>query len=149
MNTKKLPLKILATVTLSGLFLTACDDARVRVSADVGPRVVVGHHGGYLTHTPHRHRVSYNNDLGMYVVLGFVNTYYHNGNYYRYHRAGWQRSRDYRIWSVLNSRSVPSRLHARHYKRPRHHVRRDRIYDRGRTTRPQRGNSGTHTRWIY
>ena len=115
MINKKLPLKILATVTLSGLFLTACDDTRVRVSADLGGPRIAGHHGGYLTHTPHRHRVSYNNALGMYVLLGLANTYYNNGNYYRYSNAGWQRSRDHRVWSILHSRSVPQRLFARHY----------------------------------
>jgi len=153
MNTKKLPLKVLATVALSGLFLTACDDSRVRVSANIGSHVGGhghhGHHGGYLTHTPHRHRVSYNSALGMYVVVGLLNTYYHNGHYYRYHKAGWHRSRDYRVWSVLGTRSVPKRLYARHYKKPNRVTKNDRRYDRGRTTRPQRGNSGTHTRWIY
>jgi hypothetical protein len=160
MNIKKLPLKILATVVLSSLFLTACDDSRVRVSANVGSHVG-GHHGGYLTHTPHRHRVSYNSALGLYVVAGLANTYYDNGNYYRYYNSGWQRSRDYRVWSVLGNSYVPKRLYARHYKKPRYQqpkrvqqprqqIRRDdRRNDRGRTTRPQRGNSGTHTRWIY
>ena len=161
MQTKKLPLKALSTIIISGLFLAACDDSRVRVSADLGsPRVIHhGHHGGHLTHTPHRHRVSYDSALGMYIVLGLANTYYNNGFYYRYYNSGWQRSRDYRLWSVLGPTYVPKRLYARHYKKPRYtppkrqqNIRRDdRRNDRGRgrTTRPQRGNSGTHTRWIY
>ena len=144
MNTKKLPLKILATVAISSLFLTACDDSRVRVGANISSGVghYGGHHGGYLTHTPYNHRISYNSGLGLYTVIGLSNTYYNNGYYYRYNESRWHRSRDYRAWSVLNTKSVPSRLYARHYKKPRG-------YGRVNTTRPQRGNTGRHTRWVY
>lgn len=142
MNTKKLPLKILATVAVSSLFLTACDDSRVRVSANIGPGHHHGHHGKYLTHTPHRHRVSYNSALGLYTVIGFANTYYSNGHYYRYRNKGWHRSRDYRSWSRMNSRSVPQRLFSR-YKQPRR--------DRVTMTRVRPGSAGAHarTRWLY
>ena len=146
MNTKKLPLKVIATVALSGLFLTACDDSRVRVSANIGTHVGGhhGHHGKYLTHTPHRHRVSYNSALGMYVVLGLLNTYYSNGHYYRYSNAGWHRSRDYRVWSVLSAHSVPKRLYSRHYKKSSRSV-------RGGSHRggPRRGHPSNHIRWNY
>lgn len=140
MKTKKLPLKILATVALSSLFLTACDDSRVRVGANISSGVGYhsGHHGGYLTHTPHNHRVSYNSALGLYTVIGLVNTYYSNGHYYRYKNRGWQRSRNYRSWSQLNTRSVPKRLYSRHHQ-PK----------RGVPNRIVRKGAHARTRWLY
>jgi len=150
MKTKKLPLKILATLVLSSLFLAACDDTRVRASADFGPSY--GHHHGYLTHTPHRHRVSYNSDLGLYVVLGLSNTYYSNGSYYRYYNSGWQRSRDYRVWSRLAGSGVPKRLYARHYKKPRYkqptrkQIRQQPQRQRVQHHQPRRGQKSTNNR---
>ena len=138
MINKKLPLKILATVALSSLFLTACNSSHVRGGVSIG----TGHHGGYLTHTPYNHRLSYNSALGLYTVIGLSNTYYNNGHYYRYNGSHWHRSRDYRAWSILTTKAVPSRLYARHYKPARR-------YGRVGTTRPQRANTGRHTRWVY
>lgn len=130
MNIKKLPLKVVVISALSATLLAACDDTRIRVSADTGLRHHSGH-GGYLTHTPHNHRVSYDSALGMYVVLGLLNTYWNGSNYYRYHNHGWQRSGDYRRWSSVGITVVPSKLHRRHYRpgRPwkgRRHGRRNR-----------------------
>ena len=153
MKTKKLPLKVLATLVLTSVFLAACDDTRVRASANFGPGYGHhGHHGGYLTHTPHRHRVSYNSDLGLYVVLGLSNTYYSNGSYYRYYNSGWQRSRDYRIWSRLGNTGVPKRLYARHYKKPRYkqpprkQIRQQPRRQQSHTQQPRRGQQSNGKR---
>jgi len=115
MGMTKLPLKIAAIIALSSTLLAACDDARVRVSADTGPRYHSGH-GGYASHTPHNHRVSYSPDLGLYVVAGLLNTYWNGSNYYRYHNHGWQRSSDYRRWNNVGVTYIPSKLHRRHYR---------------------------------
>lgn len=141
MDMKKLPIKAMSIITLSGLLLSACDDTRVRITADNGPRHYgPSHHGGYLTHTPHNHRVSFDATLGMYVVLGLMNTYWNNGHYYRLHDHGWQRSPDFRRWSRLNHRHVPPRLYTRH---PRRVTRNDRI----RIVKPRRNPPNVH--WIY
>lgn len=138
MSITKKPHHAILAVTLTGLFLTACDDTRIRVSGDFGPgrHGHHAHHGGhYLTHTPHRHRVSFDTALGMYVVLGLANTYWSNGHYYRYNNHHWLRSSDYRRWSRLNNDRVPSRLYRKYY-RPSHGRDRVRIthprHDRGR-----------------
>lgn len=121
MNIKKLPAKMIAIIALSSVFLVACDDTRVRVSASSN-----NYHGGhhYLSHTPHNHRVRYDSALGLYALIGLSNVYWDNGNYYRYHNNGWQYSRDYRRWSGANQRNVPSRLYKRYYRAP--------VYDRSR-----------------
>ena len=116
MNIKKLPLKIAAVIALSATMLVACDDARVRISADSGPRYHSGH-GGYATHTPHNHRVSYDSALGMYVVMGLLNTYWNGSSYYRYNNQGWQSSRDHRRWNNVGVTYVPGKLHRKH-RRP-------------------------------
>ena len=113
MNKKILPLRIAAVFALAATLLAACDDARVRVSADSGPRYHTGH-GSYVTHTPHKHRVSYDSALGMYVVLGLLNTYWNGSNYYRYNNLGWQRSNDYRRWNNVGLTYIPRNLHKRH-----------------------------------
>ena len=163
MKLKKLPLKAISAITLSGLFLVACDDTRVRISADgghgySGPR---HHNGGHITRTPHNHRVSYDSALGMYIVLGLTNTYWNNGNYYRYYGNAWQRSSDYRRWSRLQQNRVPSRLYKRHYQRPvtYHNNNRTRHDNRGRYDNRDRNNNRTRiirpgrtrpdTRWIH
>ena len=154
MNLKKLPFKAISAITLSGLFLVACDDTRVRISADSGhgysgPR----HHGGHLTRTPHNHRVSYDSALGMYIVLGLANTYWNNGSYYRYHGSAWQRSSDYRRWSRMQRSRVPSKLYKRHY-RPvvYHNNNRTRHDNRGRynnnNNRTRIVSPGRDTIWI-
>ena len=120
MDITKLPLKIVAIIVLSSTFLAACDDARVRISADTGPRYHSGHGGGYARHTPHNHRVSYNSDLGVYVVAGLLNTYWNGSNYYRYRNHGWQRSSDYRRWNSVGVSYIPRKLHKRHYRPGRH-----------------------------
>lgn len=124
MDLKQLPLKVAAVIALSVTLLTACDDTRIRVSADTG-----GHHSGhgYVSHTPHNHRVSYDEALGMYVVLGLLNTYWNGSDYYRYHDHGWQRSRDYRRWNRVGLTYIPQRLHKRHYKKPRRNRNKRRI----------------------
>lgn len=121
MNIKKLPAKMIAIIALSSVFLVACDDTRVRVSASSN-----NYHGGghYLSHTPHNHRVRYDSALGLYALIGLSNVYWDNGNYYRYHNNGWQYSRDYRRWSGANQRNVPSRLYKRYHRAP--------VYDRSR-----------------
>jgi hypothetical protein len=119
MNKKILPLKITAVIALSATLLVACDDTRVRISADNGPRHHSGH-GSYATHTPHNHRVSYDSAIGMYVVLGLLNTYWNGSNYYRYNNTGWQRSNDYRLWNNVGITYVPNNLHKRH-SHPRRH----------------------------
>lgn len=117
MNVKKLPSKISIIIALSTTLLAACDDTRIRVSADSGPRYHAGHG---VSHTPHNHRVSYDSALGMYVVMGLLNTYWNGSNYYRYHGHGWQRSSDYRRWNNVGITYVPSRLHKRHKHKGRH-----------------------------
>ena len=118
MNLKKMPLKAISIITLSGLFLVACDDTRVRISG--GSHGYSGpshHHGGrHITRTPHNHRVSYDSALGMYIVLGLANTYWNNGHYYRYHSNAWQRSSDYRRWSRMQRSGIPAKLYSRHYR---------------------------------
>lgn len=121
MNIKKLPAKMIAIIALSSVFLVACDDTRVRVSASSN-NYHSGHH--YLSHTPHNHRVRYDSALGLYALIGLSNVYWDNGNYYRYHNNGWQYSRDYRRWSGANQRNVPSRLYKRYHRAP--------VYDRSR-----------------
>ena len=135
MNIKKLPLKIAAIIALSSMFLAACDDTRVRISADSGPRYHSGH-GTYVSYTPHKHRVSYDSALGMYVVLGLLNTYWNGSNYYRYHNHGWQRSSDYRRWNNVGVTYVPRKLHKRHYRPGRH--------KNGRRNRGHRHNNHYH-----
>lgn len=121
MNIKKLPVKMITIIALSSVFLAACDDTRVRVSASTA-----NYHGGghYLSHTPHNHRVRYDTALGLYALIGLSNVYWDNGNYYRYNNNGWQRSRDYSRWNAVTVREVPNRLYTRYYKPP--------IYDRSR-----------------
>ena len=118
MNIKKLPLKIATIIALSATLLAACDDTRIRVSADSGPRYHSGH-GSYVTHTPHNHQVSYDEALGMYIVQGLLNTYWNGSNYYRYHDHGWQSSRDYRRWNNVGITYIPQKLHKRHYRHGR------------------------------
>lgn len=115
MSIRILPLKIAAVIALSSMLLAACDDTRIRIAADSGPR----HNGGYATHTPHNHRVSYDAALGMYIVQGLLNTYWNGSNYYRYNNHGWQRSGDYRRWNNVGRTYVPSKLHGRHYRKAR------------------------------
>ena len=115
---KTMPLKWVASVVLTSSFLVACDDTRIRISHDGGPRHHASH-GVTITHTPHNHQVSYDTALGMYVVLGLLNTYWNGTNYYRYHNHGWQTSADYRRWNNVGVRYVPARLYKRHYKKPR------------------------------
>lgn len=115
MNLKKMPLKAISIITLSGLFLVACDDTRVRISGGSHGYSGPGHHnGGHITRTPHNHRVSYDSALGMYIVLGLANTYWNNGHYYRYHSNAWQRSSDYRRWSRMQRNRIPAKLYSRH-----------------------------------
>ena len=133
MNLKVLPLKIAAVIVASSTLLVACDDTRVRVSADSGPRHS-GHghgHGRYHTHTPHNHRVTYNSGLGLYVVHGLANTYWNGSNYYRFHNHGWQLSSDYRRWNGVGLTYIPRSLHKRH-----RHTRRHRNNNRVRIIRP-------------
>lgn len=119
MNFKILPMKLATIIALSAVLLVACDDTRIRVSADNGPRYHSGH-GGYATHTPHNHQVAYNSALGLYVVQGLLNTYWNGNNYYRYNNHGWQRSGDYRRWNNVGLTVVPRQLHKRHYRHGRH-----------------------------
>ena len=125
MNIKILPMKVAAIIALSATFLVACDDTRVRISADTGPR----HHSGYATHTPHNHRVSYDAALGMYVVMGLLNTYWNGSNYFRLHNNSWQRSSDYRRWNNVGVTYVPSKLHRKYFRPGK---RKDRRGNRGR-----------------
>lgn len=146
MNMKKLPLKAVMAITLSGLLLAACDDTRVRISSDShgysGPR----HHGGHITRTPHNHRVSFDAALGMYIVLGLANTYWNNGHYYRYHGSNWQRSADYRRWSRMQHNHVPSKLYKRHRRPTTYHNNK-----RVRIVKPNRNRNRTrpNVHWIY
>ena len=112
---------MIAIIALSSVFLVACDDTRVRVSASNTYHVGGSH---YLSHTPHNHRVRYDSALGLYALIGLSNVYWDNGNYYRYHNNGWQRSSDYRRWAGANQRNVPNRLYQRYYRPP--------VYDRSR-----------------
>jgi len=144
MNLKKVPLKAISVIALSGIFLVACDDTRVRISADSGhgysgPR----HHHGHITRTPHNHRVSFDSALGMYIVLGLANTYWNNGHYYRYHGNVWQRSSDYRRWRRMQRSHVPSILYKRHYNVHRGHTSHN---GRTRITRPNRRHD---VRWVH
>ena len=105
--------------------------------------------------------MSYDSALGMYIVLGLTNTYWNNGNYYRYYGNAWQRSSDYRRWSRLQQNRVPSRLYKRHYQRPvtYHNNNRTRHDNRGRYDNRDRNNNRTRiirpgrtrpdTRWIH
>ena len=145
MNLKKVPLKAISVITLSGLLLVACDDTRVRISADTGhgysgPR---HHHGGHITRTPHNHRVSFDTALGMYIVAGLANTYWNNGHYYRYHGNVWQRSSDYRRWSRMQHRHIPSKLYKRHHRPLVHH---NNYRGRTRIVRPH--DRRHDVRWI-
>ncbi len=132
MDIKKTPYRATLAVVLSGLLLAACDDTRVRISGETGPRLYSS--GGYFTYTPQRYRVSFDADLGMYVVLDLIDTYWNDGYYYRYRNHRWHRSPDCRRWSRLRRHHVPSHLYRRHYSPERHH-------DRIRITRTRRHHS--------
>ena len=121
MDIKRLPLRLVTIVALSSMLLMACDDARIRTSSNIGSGHNSGHGVSIVTHTPHNHRVSYDNVVGMYVVAGLLNTYWNGSNYYRYNNLGWQRSSDYRRWNNVRTTHVPGRLQRRHFRHGRRH----------------------------
>lgn len=105
MNIKKLPTKMIAMIALSSVFLVACDDTRVRVSASNNYHVG-GHH--HLSHTPHNHRIRYDSALGLYALVGLSNVFWDNGRYYRYHNNGWQYSLTTAAGLVRHSAMCPT-----------------------------------------
>lgn len=56
-----------------------------------GPPPYAPAHGYRAKH--HHHDLVYDVHLGVYVVVGLHDHYYHNGHYYKYVRDGWYYSR--------------------------------------------------------
>jgi hypothetical protein len=55
--------------------------------------------------------LSYDSGLDLYVVVGRSDHYYHNGNFYRYHGAGWQISSEPDgKWKMVSRQSLPPGL---------------------------------------
>ena len=107
-------LKVVIAVLFTGLVLTLSGCAVHHVHND-------GHDYGYgpPPHAPaHGYRAKYNQHdlvydarLGVYVVVGFHDHYYHDGNYYRHNRDGWHYSPHFdRDWRPYNYRDLPPGL---------------------------------------
>ena len=58
--------------------------------------------------------LSYDSGLGLYIVVGRSNHYYHNGYFYRYHGAVWQISSEPDCgWKSISKESLPPGLRAK------------------------------------
>ena len=58
--------------------------------------------------------LSYDSGLGLYIVVGRSNHYYHNGYFYRCHGVVWQISSEPNGgWKSISKESLPSGLRAK------------------------------------
>jgi hypothetical protein len=84
------------------------------------------HHHGYgpPPHAPahgyrakhHHHDLVYDVHLGVYIVVGLHDHYYHDGWYYRHDRDGWYHSRyTDRDWRRYDERKLPPGLAKKYY----------------------------------
>ena len=92
-----------------------------------GPEVVVRDHGGPPPHAPahgyrHKHKTPdgtinliFDSGLGVYVVVGWPDHYWHRDHYLRYVEGSWMTSRQIDGgWVTCGSGSVPSGLVQKH-----------------------------------
>lgn len=89
------------------------------------------HHGsGPPPHAPahgyrHKHRggvdLVYDTGLGVYVVIGWDQTYFHDGHYVRHHGGDWQRAAGLNgPWSSVSARALPPGLRHEHRAKASH-----------------------------
>lgn len=100
-------------------------------------------HGGYAGHYPppaHGHW-RWDDDLRVYVSVGYPRIYYHDHTYYRWHDSRWSSGRYYNgPWRVIEHRHVPPRLGHRHAAPPPRHDNRyrdNRFHDNRRYDSPR------------
>jgi hypothetical protein len=116
----KLLLKILICGLLLGL--NACQVAPVRHHTPPPPGY------GPPPHAPahgyrHKHghaELHFDSGLGLYIVLGHPEHYYHQGYYYHHRERTWYLSRELRgPWYLIQDRELPPGLRKKKYKRGR------------------------------
>ena len=113
---------VVATLAAAGLALAGCVHVEERheshhehVEARRGPPPHAPAHG-----YRHKHRtldLRYDQVLGVYVVIGHPDHFFHEGYYFRRASSRWERCRSWKKadWTVVAVEIVPVQL-AKHYK---------------------------------
>jgi len=105
------------------LGLTACQVAPVRYRTPPPPGY------GPPPHAPahgyrHKHgqaNLRFDKRLGLYIVLGRHEHYYHHGYYYHRGDSSWYLSRDLKgPWYAIKEKRLPPGLHKKKFKRQRY-----------------------------
>jgi hypothetical protein len=107
----------IAAVLIAGTMLTASGcavyPAHHHHDRGYGPPPHAPAHG--YRAKQHHHDLVYDVHLGVYVVVGLHDHYYHNGHYYKHVRDGWYYSRySDKDWRRYDERKLPPGL-ARKY----------------------------------
>ena len=116
-------LKIIITTVFAGMLLVVTGCAVHHVPHDntdygYGPPPHAPAHGYRAKY--HQHDLVYDSHLGVYIVVGFRDHYFHDGYYYRHDRDGWHYSRDLdRDWHKNRNGHLPPGL-ARKYSNQEH-----------------------------
>ncbi len=83
---------------------------RERDSHSHGPPPHAPAHG-YRHKTKHGMEIVYDSECGVYVVVGFLDHYYHRERYYRWHRDRWEISASFDgDWKSMSAKKLPSGL---------------------------------------
>ena len=107
---------LVATALAVVLLLASCDTVGVHRVRGRGPGIGHGPPAHAQAHGYRRQQIGgydlvYDSALGVYVVMGLSDCYYHNGHFYRLHGDVWQISlRADAGWRVVGHDALPSGL---------------------------------------
>ena len=81
-----------------------------------GPPPHAPAHGYRHKHRHHGVSLEFDSRLGVYLVLGRSDHYFHDGLYYRWSSGRWERSATLHAgWVTISVDRLPVRLHTRHH----------------------------------
>ena len=137
-------LSIIFFVLTATSLLSGCNVVNVhepeyeREHRGYGPPPHAPAHG--YRHKHRDHTLEYDHDLGVYIVVGFVDHYFDDGLYYKYTKHGWYSSHDLnKDWHEYRGDTPPGKLYKKHGKG--HAYGKDKHKDRDHDDREDHGHN--------
>jgi hypothetical protein len=109
---------IVALLISTGITVSACGGS-VHYTEAVNPEIKENHTGppphapahGYRHKHPDGEKLVYKSDIGVYVVVGYPDYYFHKNKYYRSNKGSWEVSFNIkRDWAPVSDKKLPSGL---------------------------------------
>jgi len=115
---------VVALLISTGIAVSACSSS-VRYTQAVDPEIKKNDTGppphapahGYRHKHPDGEKLVYKSDIGVYVVVGYPDYYFHKDKYYRLNNGSWEVSLNIKKnWALVSDKKLPSGLRNKNKK---------------------------------